>query len=345
MTIRTVHFNETAIGERWALALDEAGRPVRQLWERWTDRHVRFGDKRDAHIVSVAPQQGGAFLELAGGEPAFLSTQDAASLVEGSRLTVSVFAEARQGKLARVIADGVAGTGSLFERWTASLPKGDYARHDDASPHLWADALALAAEPVVPLPGGGRLQVSPTPALVAVDVDTAGRVDKGRASDRAIAINLDAARTLARVVAFRDLGGLVVLDCIGPLSREGGAKVRTAFLDTFRSLSVRRVQCLAPSPFGLMEISLAWQAMPLHERHIGKDGEPMPDSLLLDGLRALTREAAAFPGDRLRLALPEAALKLVQGASGRYEKALADRFGARLEIAVSEREKAEVTRI
>ncbi len=344
MAIKAIWVNESAIGESWALAVDEVGRPVRQLWQRWSDTHARFGETTSARIVALAPKQGGAFLELEGGEAAFLAAKETGGIAEGARLNVTVLAEARRGKLARVVSGRAPGETSLLERWMASLPGGSGSPASNPPPDLWSGALALAAEPVVPLPGGGRLQVVPTPALVAVDVDTAGRVDEGRASARALAINLDAAHTLARVIAFRDLGGLVVLDCIGPLSREGGAKVRTAFLDTFRSLSVRRVQCLAPSPFGLMEISLAWQAAPLHERLVGADGRPVPESILLEGLRALAREAEACPADRLRLSLPEDALALVRASSGRYEKALAAKYGARLAIAPAPRGRLEVTR-
>ncbi|MEL6323273.1 MAG: ribonuclease E/G [Pseudomonadota bacterium] len=339
MTIARICWNEAEPGETWALAFDAEDRPVRQYWDRWSDTSAPLGAIMPARLTEIAPQQGGVFLELESGEPVFLSTRTAPKEAEGHRLMVRVVSEARSEKKARVVKAQGEGPTTAFHAWLMSLPNAaDIPLEPKCAPTLWQDVLSTAEGQSVALEQGGYLRIVPTPALVSVDVDRAGRSDKGRAAARARAINLDAARTLAREAALRDLGGALVLDCLAPISREAGAEIKKAFLDTFRQLSTRRAECLAPSPFGLMEIALAWGARPLHEK-LGT-----PEALFLSALRDLLREANASPMATLTLALPAAAYQVAKSVNGRYDRALSDRYGARLSLAMSDRNQAEIIR-
>lgn len=68
-------------------------------------------------------------------------------------------------------------------------------------------AIADLAERVVALPGGGSIVIDRTEALIAVDVN-------GGERGNALAVNLEAAREIARQLRLRNLGGIVVVDFI-----------------------------------------------------------------------------------------------------------------------------------
>ncbi len=115
---------------------------------------------------------------------------------------------------------------------------GDRVRHQHAP--AFDDALEAAfdelAGPEVPLPGGGRLLVHPTPALVAIDMD-AGSAAGARGPGAVAALNLEALPVLARQIRARNLAGPILVDFAGLSPRaahragrtaEGGARVRPA---------------------------------------------------------------------------------------------------------------------
>ncbi len=330
---------EIEVAETRAVALDAAGVALALFHEIDCEpRRARWGETTGARVTACAPGEGGAFLVLESGEEAFLPARSGLP-DEGQRLPVRIAAEARAGKLARVAAidPGAmrAPAGNLpLAHWVAALPGGPDAAMDE-TPDAGAEidaAFDEALGPAVPLPGGGRLQVSPTPALTALDVDTAGRRTRGRAAERARGIGVAAAGEAARQLTLRGLGGLAVLDCPGQLSREDGAALKAAFLAAHRLGSTAPAQVLRPSPFGLMEIALEWRVRPLAEPLLAPDGRPSPLAVMLEGLRRLAREAAARRGARLVLTLPEAAFALYKPVAGPYLKAFADRFGHRLQV-------------
>lgn len=347
MAIETLLVQD-AIGETRAAALDEAGRPVALFQDRWAEqgKRLRWGQVVSGHIRKLSRADGGAFIRLETGLEGFLARRDLAGLIEGAAGTWQVAAEARAGKLARLTeAEETGEHRDPFALWQAALPGGgdlqaetglDVATRMEA---IFDDALA----PCAPLSGGGRLQISPTPALVAVDVDTLGRTDKGRASARARRVGIVAAEELARQAALRGLGGNLVLDCIGPLARRDGPDLKQAFLTTFRAVSTRRAECLPPSPFGLMEAVLEWRARPVQEACLDARGEPLPLANLLDGLRQIEREARARPADRLCLGLPEAAYAALAMHRKLYETGLIERFGGRIDVAQSSRNQIEIS--
>ncbi len=69
-------------------------------------------------------------------------------------------------------------------------------------------------QPQVPLPSGGSIVITPTEALVAIDVNS-GSTDRGGNFEESIfQANMEAAEELARQLRLRDLGGLIVVDFI-----------------------------------------------------------------------------------------------------------------------------------
>ncbi|MDE2165944.1 MAG: ribonuclease E/G [Alphaproteobacteria bacterium] len=70
------------------------------------------------------------------------------------------------------------------------------------------DAVEQATAPHLALPGGGFLRIEPTALGVAVDVDTG-------AAKSAIAVNVEAARTLARQIRLCNLSGPMMVGFVG----------------------------------------------------------------------------------------------------------------------------------
>ena len=308
--------------------------PVALFAQSWLEpKQARLGDIAQARLRTHDSREGGLFLELESGEAAFMRGAMPSGLSEGSALRVRILSEAREDKLARVApTNESAQSMEPIEAWRARLPHAEQIGWDaDDAEFDAAFDNALAA--TVPLPGGGHLHIARTPALTAIDIDTAGRKDRHGSK----AINLDAAREAARQLALRNIGGLIVLDCIAPLPRAVGAEIKTAFLERFRSVSLRKAEALAPSPFGLLEARLAWGEQPIAELHNG------PMGVLLSGLRQLEREAKARRADTLVLALPRQAYRELGERKSALLKALTERYGARLSIELGERATPEIT--
>lgn len=153
---------------------------------------------------------------------------------------------------------------------------------------LEADLAALA-EPEVALPGGGRLLIHPTPALVAIDVD-AGAAAAGRDTVAHARVNAAAAIEAARQVGLRELAGPILIDFAGLAAKQRAAlvpAVEAAFADD------RRTEVLGLGPLGLVELRRRRDAAPLHEV-LGWPLSPLSHGLA--ALRRAAREAAAGPG-------------------------------------------------
>lgn len=335
---------EQTIGETRWVALGPRGEPVALYLERASDAgRAVIGDRIEGRARHSDGSLGVVFVDLGKRGEAFLRLKNGDTLNDGATVSVDVVAEARRGKLPRVrLADGAAISG--VERWRDQLAGGAAAQIEEraAGDAEVAAAFDDALAPAVSLRGGGRLQAERTEALIAADLDTAGRTSRGSRAAGALAINLDAAAELARQIHLRGWGGLAVLDCVAPIDKDAGAKIRTAFLETFKAISNRQVKALAPSPFGLMEISADWQLTPLAERLRGADGRDTPETLALAGLRQLEAAARADRMKRLVLTLPGAAASWLEASGLNAAEQLAQVYGARLAIEGGARDTVEV---
>lgn len=333
---------EQSIGETRWVALDTDGFPVALHLERETDaaRRARLGERLEARVRKLDAATGGGFVDLGAKGEAFLRTGAKEALTEGAGVTVEVVAEARRGKLPRAaLARGPAGsTGAA--RWRETLMGGAGANVEDraAGDAEVAAAFEDALSARVTLPGGGLMQMARTEALVAADIDTSGRAARGGRAALALGVNLAAARELARQAHLRGLGGLMVLDCVAPVDAGVGGEVRAAFLEAWRAISSRQVKALAPSAFGLMEVSADWQGAPLEDR-LAEAAE----TAALAGLRRLEAAARQARMTRLTLALPRAAAAWLAASGLGAEARLAETYGARLTITGADRDDPDVT--
>lgn len=125
--------------------------------------------------------------------------------------------------------------------------------------HAVTDALlALRKGPHV-LPGGGRMFVEPTRALVAVDVNTG--TDTSPAAG--LKANLACARTLPRVLRVRGLGGQITLD-LAPMPKKDRRGFETALRAAFRA-DPEETALAGWTPLGHYELQRKRGRVPLDE--------------------------------------------------------------------------------
>ena len=111
------------------------------------------------------------------------------------------------------------------------------------------ERIAALLEAQVLLSGGASLVIEQTEALVAIGVN-AGE------SDQPSAVNLLAVREVARQIRLRNLGGIILVDCLKMPSRADGSKVVNAFT------RAAATDPAAPKVFGLTKLGLLEIARP-----------------------------------------------------------------------------------
>ena len=320
-------FLDVGIGEaRGVVLLD--GRPERVIIERDGEAACqRLGARSVTRVRRVDSNLGIAFLAMPEGPDAIAP---AGRRVEGQAIEVEVASESRPDKGAAVTpiapAEGeprlTKAAPALIERlkaWSGSGPLGGDGAREAADE---AEEAALATEHA--LPGGGRISIEPTRALVAVDVDIADRKG-GDARQLAKRTNLLAVTETARLLRLKGLSGLVVIDLVGK-GHDGtalSAAARVAFAADEPGVSIGPI-----SRFGLFELSIPHRSRPVAEVLLDERGELSALTVALRLVRALEREGRADPGARL---LARCSPDVAQ-AFAPYMSALTERLGARVEI-------------
>ncbi|MBQ8323186.1 MAG: Rne/Rng family ribonuclease [Clostridia bacterium] len=71
-----------------------------------------------------------------------------------------------------------------------------------------------AVSPTVPLENGGYLVIEHTEAMTVIDVNTGSYIGENSLEETVFAVNLAAAKEIARQVRFRNIGGIVAVDFI-----------------------------------------------------------------------------------------------------------------------------------
>ncbi|MEX1003637.1 MAG: Rne/Rng family ribonuclease [Crocinitomicaceae bacterium] len=107
----------------------------------------------------------------------------------------------------------------------------------------------------VPLPGGGYLIVEHTEAMHVVDVNSGNRSVKTDTQEKnAVAVNMEAAEELARVMRLRDMGGIICVDFIDMHARENNKLLFNKLKDLLKEDKAKH-SIIPPSKFGVVEIT------------------------------------------------------------------------------------------
>jgi Ribonuclease G/E len=276
------------------------------------------GDLYRGRVTARVPAMAGTFMALGGTEGFLPDSKGGAALTEGDMVVVRITRGAQGGKGPRLTAreDAPANGGAVGLIARGEGPLVELAdRHPDAEVRV--DDTALLARlrarlserlsfhtsifsddlldrieelerPVVDLPGGARLQIHPTPALVAIDVDAAGALAAGGAGAAAhLAVNRLVIPALARQIRLRNLSGAILVDFAGLSARRRaglGPALSTALTD-----DPLHPRLLGFTALGLAEIVRARVRPPLHELLAG------PHAAGLAALRGVAAADAAPP--------------------------------------------------
>jgi Ribonuclease E/G family len=314
------------------------------LWR--PGRSDGVGDVHRARVTAVMPGLAGAFVALDGADGFLPDSAGAAGRGVGDVLAVRIVRAAQGGKGPRLAAaQEDPGTGpprllsqgpNAVERLAALHPGpvivddpaialllrpslGDRVQTQAVLTDELEDEIDRLGQADVMLPGRLRATIHPTPALVAIDVDTASatgaRTPKQATQE---ALNRAALPELARQVRLRNLSGAILVDLAGLSIRR-----RSTLADAFRA-------ALAPDPggsrlmsftaLGLAEILRPRVHPPLHEllagphaaglaalRRISADAGPGVAPVLRAApgvVAALTGDPAALPALAHRLGQP-----------------------------------------
>ncbi len=289
------------------------------------------GDLHIGRIAARVPAMAGAFVTLEGAEGFLPDSAGAEGLQAGAPVALTVTRAAQGGKGPRLSGASNAppaegpprllqrGPGAL-ERAAALHPKAAVLIDDPAAfaamrPTLgdrarlvaraFDDALEAEIEALgqtdCNLPGGMRASIVPTPALTAIDLDTAAatavRAAKGNAQ---LAANREAIPELARQIRLRNLGGAILVDFAGMPVRK--RNVLAPALEEALRTDPAHPRLVGFTGLGLAEILRPRIHPPLHEMLAGPHAS---------GLAAL-RLAAATPSQRLALRASPAIVSALQ---------------------------------
>ncbi len=101
---------------------------------------------------------------------------------------------------------------------------------------------------------GGSIVFDHTEALVAIDVNSKRYVRNKSHEENSLAINLSAAREIARQLRLRDLGGLIIIDFIDMLNAENKVKVFNELKEGIKC-DKAKISIEPISRFGLIEMT------------------------------------------------------------------------------------------
>jgi ribonuclease G len=260
-----------------------------------------------------------AFVELGqGGRPGFLPGTKALGLSEGACVAVRVRAEGRGGKGPLLAPEaGFPAPGEApallhrpdpLARLRTAFPE---ARIVPNAHHEVDEVQDAALDPVVPLPGGGRLVIEQAAAFTAIDVDSGGC--------RPAEANAAAVAEIARQLRLRNIGGQVVVDFVSGRDRKPLFRLAEALKQAVAADPVP-THVFGVSPLGLVELTRERRGPALTELLCRRSLSPTPETLALAALRALLAEALARPGAALGLrAAPSVAAAVDRLAAERAE--------------------------
>jgi len=194
----------------------------------------------------------------------------------------------------------------------------------------------------VSLPGGGRLVIDQTEALVAIDVNSGKMRDSKDAETNAYRTNLEAVDEICRQLRLRDMGGIIVNDLIDMRHAHHRKDVETRFKERLKRDKARTTT--APiSLFGILEMTRQRMRGSHESIHFvdcptchGRGLVQRPDSVAADALRELAAILDAERVARVELVVaPRVAGELLSSKRqllGRIERA----SGKHVDVRVSE---------
>ena len=193
--------------------------------------------------------------------------------------------------------------------------------------------------PVVQLASGGYLVITPTEALVSIDVNSGRATREMDIEETALKTNLEAADEIAKQLRMRNLAGLVVVDFIDMEEPANNHAVEKRMKEAMKP-DRARVQIAKMSIFGLLEIS----RQRMHSSFVESNYVTCPycrgqgvlrstESGAMLVLRAIEEEGIKGAYNRLEVRLPQDTAIYILNHKRRILADMEEKYG--LEIIIS----------
>lgn len=166
-------------------------------------------------------------------------------------------------------------------------------------------------EPRIELKSGGYIIISPTEALVSIDINSGRSTRERNVEKTALTNNLEAAEEIARQVKLRDLAGLIVIDFIDMENYSNKRLVERKLRESLKN-DKARIQFGRISNFGLLEMT----RQRLRESSIKWEIQLSVDSFALKVLKLL--EERAFSDSKIKIINVSLSKKIIDILNNNY---------------------------
>ena len=170
-------------------------------------------------------------------------------------------------------------------------------------------------EPRIELKSGGYIIISPTEALVSIDINSGRSTRERNVEKTALTNNLEAAEEIARQVKLRDLAGLIVIDFIDMENYSNKRLVERKLRESLKN-DKARIQFGRISNFGLLEMT----RQRLRESSIKWEIQLSVDSFALKILKLL--EERAFSDEKIKIIDVSLSKKIIDILNNNYSTEL-----------------------
>ena len=170
-------------------------------------------------------------------------------------------------------------------------------------------------EPRIELKSGGYIIISPTEALVSIDINSGRSTRERNVEKTALTNNLEAAEEIARQVKLRDLAGLIVIDFIDMENYSNKRLVERKLRESLKN-DKARIQFGRISNFGLLEMT----RQRLRESSIKWEIQLSVDSFALKILKLL--EERAFSDEKIKIIDVSLSKKIIDILNNTYSTEL-----------------------
>jgi ribonuclease E len=149
-------------------------------------------------------------------------------------------------------------------------------------------------EPRIELKSGGYIIISPTEALVSIDINSGRSTRERNVEKTALTNNLEAAEEIAKQIRLRDLAGLIVIDFIDMENYSNKRLVEKKLRECLK-IDKARIQFGRISNFGLLEMT----RQRLREGSLKWEIQLAPESVALKIIKTL--EEKAFGDNKIKI--------------------------------------------
>ena len=170
-------------------------------------------------------------------------------------------------------------------------------------------------EPRIELKSGGYIIISPTEALVSIDINSGRSTRERNVEKTALTNNLEAAEEIARQVKLRDLAGLIVIDFIDMENYSNKRLVERKLRESLKN-DKARIQFGRISNFGLLEMT----RQRLRESSIEWEIQLSVDSFALKIIKLL--EERAFSDEKIKIIDVSLSKKIIDILNNNYSSEL-----------------------